>query len=92
MAKSENRRKVKDYIESQIPFTREFPNSKFQSYYGRAAVETYGRANTNEPIGGIIYGNHLKTFNINPHCYTNDQKYYQTHTTALNYGKRTKLN
>ena len=54
-------------------------------------MEAYGRNNTNEPIGGIIYGNHLKTFNINPHSSSNDPKYYQTHNTAINFAKRTKL-
>lgn len=61
-------------------------------YYGKAPMETYGRDNLNEPAGGIIYGNHMKTFNIMPHSNGQNPKYYQTHTTALNYGKRTKLN
>jgi hypothetical protein len=29
---------------------------------------------------------------MNPHSYTNKPEYYQTHKTAINYGKRTKLN
>lgn len=28
---------------------------------------------------------------MNPHTYQNNPENYQTHTTALNYGKRTKL-
>lgn len=82
---------MQNYISEQKPYTRGLTNSKFQQYYGKAAPECYGRANTNEPIGGIIYGNHLKTFNVNPHAYTNQPENYQTHTTALNYGKRTRI-
>lgn len=66
-------------------------NTRFRTLFGKECMEAYGRNNTNEPIGGIIYGNHLKTFNINPHASSNDPKYYQTHTTALNFAKRTKL-
>jgi len=33
----------------------------------------------------------LKTFNVNPHVFTNHPEYYQTHTTAINYGKRAKI-
>ena len=29
---------------------------------------------------------------MNPHSFTNKPEHYQTHTTAINYGKRTKLN
>ena len=28
---------------------------------------------------------------MNPHTYQNKPEHYQTHTTALNYGKRTKI-
>ena len=55
-------------------------------------MEAYGRANIKNAIGGIIYGNHQKTFNMNPHTRGNEPKYYQTHHTAINYGRRTKLN
>jgi hypothetical protein len=55
-------------------------------------MEAYGMNNTNEPIGGIIYGNNLKTFNVGPHVGGNDPKYYQSHTTAINFSKRTKHN
>ncbi len=82
---------MEKYIEELRPYTRGLSNTKFQDYFGKAAPECYGRANTNEPIGGIIYGNHLKTFNVNPHVYTNKPEYYQTHTTAINYGKRAKV-
>lgn len=74
------------------PYTRSLTNTKYQDYFGKAALEAYGRANVKNAIGGIIYGNHQKTFNMNPHIRGNEPKHYQTHYTAINYGKRTKLN
>ena len=67
-------------------------NTKYQDLFDKAALESYGRANTSNVIGGVHYGNNLKTFNMNPHLRGNDPKYYQTHHTAINYSKRTKLN
>ena len=67
MKKEENRAKIDEYIQGLVPLSRDLPDSTFQSYYNRSAMQGYGRNNTNEPIGGIMYGNHLKTFNVNPH-------------------------
>ena len=88
----ERREKVERYIDELKPYTRSLTNSKYQEYFGKSAMEAYGRANTKNAIGGIIYGNHQKTFNLNPHSKGNEPKYYQTHHTAINYGRRTKLN
>lgn len=52
----------------------------------------YGSSNTKEPIGGLVYGNNLRTFNVNPHDYQNNPKTYQSHTTALNFAARCKKN
>jgi len=67
-------------------------NTKYQDLFDKAALESYGRGNTKNAIGGMHYGNNLKTFNMNPHIRGNEPKNYQTHQTAINYSKRTKLN
>lgn len=38
----------------------------------------------------MVYGNNLRSFNVNPHDYQNNPKTYQTHTTALNFAARCK--
>ena len=55
-----------------VPYSRTLPNSKFQNFYQRSALENYGSANTKEVIGGVIYGNNLRSFNVNPHDYQNN--------------------
>lgn len=40
---------------------------------------------------GAFYGNFMKTHNIQPHTLDNKPETYQTYASALNYGKRTKL-
>jgi hypothetical protein len=52
----------------------------------------YGAANTTQPVGGIVYGNNLRTFNVNPHDYQNNPINYQSYSTALNFAGRTKRN
>lgn len=89
--KSAERLKIEEYVNSLIPYTRDLPSSRLRTFYGKAPMEAYGKNNTNEPIGGIIYGNHMKSFNIGPHTSGNDPKYYQSHTTTINFAKRTKL-
>jgi hypothetical protein len=51
-------------------------------------MHNYGGANTNEIIGGVVYGNYMKTQNINPHTGGNHPRTYQSHSNALNFGKR----
>ena len=43
-------------------------------------------------INITIYGNNYRSFNVNPHDYTNNPINYQSHTTALNFAHRTKRN
>jgi hypothetical protein len=73
-----------------VPYSRNFTDSKFQQFYQKSAPLAYGYANTKQPTGGIIYGNHLRTFNVNPHDYQNNPKTYQSYTTALNFATRCK--
>lgn len=47
--------------------SRWLPDSSLTTYFGKPVFHAYGNANTNSATGGLIYGDHLKTFNINPH-------------------------
>ncbi len=73
-----------------VPFSRNFTDSKFQQFYQKSAPVVYGGANTSQPVGGVIYGTNLRSFNVNPHDYQNNPKHYQSHTTALNFATRCK--
>lgn len=73
-----------------VPYSRNFTDSKFQHFYQKSAPIAYGNANTHQITGGVIYGNNLRTFNVNPHDYQNNPKTYQSYNTALNFGVRCK--
>lgn len=64
-------------------------NSAFRKFYQRPCPENYGRENVKS--GGVCYGDFMKTHNIQPHTLDNKPETYQTYTSALNHGKRTKF-
>jgi len=78
------KRRVKKFEEQ----TKWLPNSAFTTYYGKPAFENYGRGNLRPATGGIIYGNYLKTHNVNPHRGAKTPQYKQTFNNALMYGSR----
>ena len=65
-------------------------NSAFRKFYQRPCPETYGSRNTHTERGAF-YGNFMKTHNIQPHTLDNKPDTYQTYPSAMNFGKRTKL-
>ena len=48
--------------------SRWLPDSAMTTYFGKPAFHAYGNANTKPAFGGTIYGQYMKTFNINPHA------------------------
>lgn len=54
--------------------TRWIPNSAFTTYFGKPAFENYGRGNTKPSSGGLMYGNYLKSHNVQPHRGMNSPK------------------
>lgn len=66
------------------------PNSAIRLFYEKPCLESYGRKNTSGN-DGFIYNDYLKTHNVQPHRHENDPNKYQTFRSALNYGKRAKL-
>ena len=83
------KKSVEKYIKDLKPYTRTLSNSAFRKFYQRPCPETYGSKNTNS--GGVCYGDFMKTHNIQPHTLDSNPKEYQTFLSALNHGKRTKL-
>lgn len=55
--------------------SRWLPNSAFQTYFGKPAFENYGRNNLNPLFGGPVYGNYMKSHNINPERLPNHPQY-----------------
>lgn len=46
---------------------RLMPDSALTTYFGKPAWHTYGNGNVDPGQGGLIYGDYMKTHNINPH-------------------------
>lgn len=63
--------------------SRWLPDSSMTTYFGKPAFHAYGNGNINSAGGGICYGDHMKTHNINPHSGGNKPKNSQIHGRAL---------
>jgi len=72
----------KDRIKRLNETTRWLPNSAFKTYFGRPPFENYGRGNINPTVGGSIYGDYLKSHNVNPHSGANKPEFKQVYTQA----------
>ena len=59
------------------------PDSSLTTYFGKPAFHAYGNGNTRPVSGGLIYGQYLKTHNINPHSGDNKPEFSQVHDRAL---------
>lgn len=63
--------------------SRWLPDSSMTTYFGKPAFHAYGNANTKPTAGGTVYGQYMKTYNINPHSGGNCPEYTQVHGRAL---------
>lgn len=63
--------------------TKWLPNTSMNTYYGKVPFDNYGRGNTKSKLDGFLYGNYLKSFNVNPHRGENLPQYYQTFGNTL---------
>lgn len=77
--KAELEKKLKDLKLS----SRWLPDSAMTTYFGKPAFHAYGNGNTKPTFGGTIYGQYMKTHNINPHSGGNKPQYSQVHGRAL---------
>jgi len=62
---------------------RQMPDSALTTYFGKPAFHAYGNGNTNPGQGGLMYGDYLKTHNINPHSGENQPDKVQCYTRTL---------
>ena len=63
--------------------SRWLADSAITTFYGKPAFHAYGNGNTNPTVGGTIYGNYLKTHNVNPQSGDNHPEFKQVFTSAL---------
>ena len=62
---------------------RLLPDSSMTTYFGKPAFHAYGNGNTRPASGGVVYGQYLKTHNINPHSGNNKPEYAQVYGRAM---------
>lgn len=53
---------------------RMLSDSSLTTYFGKPTFHAYGNANIHPTQGGILYGDYMKTHNINPHSGNNQPK------------------
>jgi hypothetical protein len=75
-----NRRKERIRVLNET--TRWLPNSAFYTYFGKPPFENYGRGNVQPTVGGTVYGQYMKTHNVNPHRGGSSPQYKQVYDRA----------
>lgn len=58
-------------------------DSAITTYFGKPTFHAYGNSNVQPFQGGLIYGDYMKTHNINPHSGENKPKCVQVYSRAL---------
>ena len=58
-------------------------DSALTTYFGKPAFHPYGNANVLPAQGGLVYGDYMKTHNINPHSGDNHPEYRQCYERAM---------
>lgn len=58
-------------------------DSALTTYFGKPSFHNYGNNNTHPAQGGLIYGDYLKTHNINPHSGDNNPIGVQVYKRAM---------
>ncbi|CAD8105213.1 unnamed protein product [Paramecium sonneborni] len=83
---AEKLKRRKERIKKFQGETRWIADSAFTTYFGKPAWGPYGYNNIKPAVGGIIYGQHLLSHNVQPHRNKNDPYYIQTYQNALRKG------
>lgn len=79
----DQRKELEDKMKQLKLTSRWLSDSALTTYFGKPAFHPYGHANTKPANGGSIYGQYMKTFNINPHSGGNKPEYSQIHGRTL---------
>lgn len=80
---AKQRENVEVRIQEMKHTSRWLPDSAITTYFGKPAFHAYGNANTNPTNGGTIYGDYLKTHNVNPHSGDNVPEFKQVFERAI---------
>ena len=62
---------------------RLMPDSALTTYFGKPAFHAYGNGNTEPAQGGLIYGDYMKSHNVNPHSGENHPENHQCYARAM---------
>lgn len=79
----EQKKELREKLAQLKLTSRWLPDSSLTTFFGKPAFCAYGNGNTNPTVGGPIYGQYLKTFNINPHSGGNKPEFSQIHGRSL---------
>jgi len=63
---AQQRKGIDMKIEAMKTVSKWLPDSAITTYFGKPAFHAYGNGNTKPTVGGSIYGDYLKTHNVNP--------------------------
>jgi hypothetical protein len=74
---------VKEFHKDLKNQSRYLSNTAFRKYFDRQCFENYGNQNVHHKGDGFVYGNYLKTYNINPHTGNNMPNNQETFYHAL---------
>lgn len=58
-------------------------DSALTTFFGKPAFHAYGNSNVHPAQGGLVYGDYMKTHNINPHSGANEPKSVQVYKRAM---------
>ena len=79
----EEKRSIKEKMKKLKLEGRLLPDSAMTTYFGKPAFHAYGNGNVRPASGGLVYGEYLKTHNINPHSGDNKPKEVQVYGRAM---------
>lgn len=63
--------------------SRWLPDSAITTYFGKPAFHPYGNGNTKPTVGGTVYGQYMKTHNVNPQSGDNHPEFRQVFGSAI---------
>ena len=79
----EERKNIREKLRKLKLEGRLLPDSAMTTYFGKPAFHAYGNGNVRPASGGLIYGQYLKTHNINPHSGDNKPQNMEVYARAL---------
>lgn len=78
-----NEEEIQGFYKKMRNESRYLSDTGFRKYFDRQVFENYGNANVHDHNDGFVYGNYLKTHNINPHTQQNLPQTEETFYHAL---------